>query len=695
MSAGAGDDGVPYTPQSEPASPNASGFFSVERDPRFSTATLGGGGLAFGAARPSPRMMRSLPGLSDRNRAAVRAAATQGGGGGGGGGSQDDAGALDFGAAADYGAATAPAPRAAQFAGGDLRFSFSASSSASPNDPGAGPAMDEDAGTATGNVPPASASSSSSSSSPRGSAQDQLEAWMRSFRHENLAAPELAQYLHQKLHEALQRSELLGRPNEFETAVCCHLLDLVCRTFGRYSALVEQLKAEIYSAIYVDREQLLAALSSGGASAKNTASTFFAFEPYFVKTKRLQAEKEALERDIETATRQRDKMHSELLKKKKVLNATAFRWQKTLKKQAFGMWGKVVQLRKQQRAMLMQYFLNRDRSRLRLVVREWKLATDESRRNKAKVLLEESRERVAEMEATRDRLDAERAETESNITQLKTDLEAARREIASLDDATMRVQQQLAESKEEELRAAAEAWAELCDIAASSQLAALRSELIGYNTDSFGDVSLLVDHPTVLTASGATVQLKTLPPFPTEEELMQLADHRKEGQKTKKQTNKKNKQHNKPAAAAAAAAGKTDGNGGGEEDDLHLDFTHPKAALELPADLIVLRWVNFHLRSAGYTKVVENLGSDLQDSEELAVVLSRCSRHCESPAVVSAKLRNVDIEARAQEIVAKCSKLGVPEHMVTVEDIVLGNADMNFALLSYLMCTAPMLQVRM
>ena len=83
---------------------------------------------------------------------------------------------------------------------------------------------------------------------------------MRSFRHENLAAPELAQYLHQKLHEALQRSELLGRPNEFETAVCCHLLDLVCRTFGRYSALVEQLKAEIYSAIYVDREQLLGAV---------------------------------------------------------------------------------------------------------------------------------------------------------------------------------------------------------------------------------------------------------------------------------------------------------------------------------------------------------------------------------------------------------------------------------------------------
>ena len=102
------------------------------------------------------------------------------------------------------------------------------------------------------------------------------------------------------------------------------------------------------------------------------------------------------------------------------------------------------------------------------------------------------------MESMRDRLDAERMEPVKH-TDLKSKLEAARQEIASLDDATIRVQQQLAESKEGELRAAAEAWAELCDAAAPSQLAALQSELVGYNTDSFGDVSLLVDHPTVLS----------------------------------------------------------------------------------------------------------------------------------------------------------------------------------------------------
>ena len=68
--------------------------------------------------------------------------------------------------------------------------------------------------------------------------------------------------------------------------------------------------------------------------------------------------------------------------------------------------------------------------------------------------------------------------------------------------ATTRVQQQLSESKEEELRTAAGAWAELCDISASSQLAALRADLIGYNVDSFGDIGLLVDRPKITTASG-------------------------------------------------------------------------------------------------------------------------------------------------------------------------------------------------
>ena len=71
--------------------------------------------------------------------------------------------------------------------------------------------------------------------------------------------------------------------------------------------------------------------------------------------------------------------------------------------------------------------------RLRLVLRDWKLQTDEAKRNKAKLLLEESRERVSELEETRKNLDKERKETESKMIDLRADLENARKELSELD----------------------------------------------------------------------------------------------------------------------------------------------------------------------------------------------------------------------------------------------------------------------
>jgi septal ring factor EnvC (AmiA/AmiB activator) len=76
--------------------------------------------------------------------------------------------------------------------------------------------------------------------------------------------------------------------------------------------------------------------------------------------------------------------------------------------------------------------------RLRLVLRDWKLQTDEAKRNKAKLLLEESRERVSELEETRKNLDKERKETESKMIDLRADLENARKELSELDAATTR-----------------------------------------------------------------------------------------------------------------------------------------------------------------------------------------------------------------------------------------------------------------
>ena len=79
---------------------------------------------------------------------------------------------------------------------------------------------------------------------------------MRAYEWEERTSEDLAHYLQGKLLEAEQMSSELPHPNNFNTAVCCHLLDIVCRSFGRFSPLVDRLKNEIFSAVYMDREKL-------------------------------------------------------------------------------------------------------------------------------------------------------------------------------------------------------------------------------------------------------------------------------------------------------------------------------------------------------------------------------------------------------------------------------------------------------
>ena len=176
-------------------------------------------------------------------------------------------------------------------------------------------------------------------------------------------------------------SEQLGNPNEFRTAVCCHLLDIICRTFGRYSELVDQLKMEIYASIYIDKDALFERLQNLNGTPP-TAETFIEFQPYFRKVERLLKRKHDLEEEVAAAVRQRNKMKAELNKKQKVLNATAKKWQMTLMEQSFRTWAKTVVARRQQRVVLLQYFLNKDKARLKLVLKEWRLQTHSIKRKR-------------------------------------------------------------------------------------------------------------------------------------------------------------------------------------------------------------------------------------------------------------------------------------------------------------------------
>ena len=51
--------------------------------------------------------------------------------------------------------------------------------------------------------------------------------------------------------------------------------------------------------------------------------------------------------------------------------------------------------------------------------------------------------------------------------------------------------------------------------------------------------------------------------------------------------------------------------------------------LKLPAERILLRWMNFHLRRAGSPRVVANWGADVADSEAYTVLLSQLEAGCD------------------------------------------------------------------
>ena len=59
---------------------------------------------------------------------------------------------------------------------------------------------------------------------------------------------------------------------------------------------------------------------------------------------------------------------------------------------------------------------------------------------------------------------------------------------------------------------------------------------------------------------------------------------------------------------------------------------------------------------------------------------------------LKAKLRNFDIEARAEEIVHRLAKLGGPP-LIDVDDIVLMVPDTVLAMFSYLFCNSLLLTV--
>ncbi|KAJ9686412.1 hypothetical protein PVL29_015356 [Vitis rotundifolia] len=104
------------------------------------------------------------------------------------------------------------------------------------------------------------------------------------------------------------------------------------------------------------------------------------------------------------------------------------------------------------------------------------------------------------------------------------------------------------------------------------------------------------------------------------------------------------------------------------------DSKEVEELIGLAPEKLLLKWMNFHLKKAGYEKPVTNFSSDLKDGEAYAYLLNALApEHCNTST-----LDTKDPNERAKMIVEHAEKLDCKQY-VTPKDIVEGSTNLNLA----------------
>ncbi|CAA7407204.1 unnamed protein product [Spirodela intermedia] len=101
--------------------------------------------------------------------------------------------------------------------------------------------------------------------------------------------------------------------------------------------------------------------------------------------------------------------------------------------------------------------------------------------------------------------------------------------------------------------------------------------------------------------------------------------------------------------------------------------------MSLSPEKVLLRWMNFHLKKAGYKKPLNNFSSDVKDGEAYAYLLNVLApEHC-SPATLDTK----DPSERAKLILEHAERMNCKRYL-TPKDIVEGSPNLNLAFVAHI-----------
>ncbi|KAG0559488.1 hypothetical protein KC19_10G108900 [Ceratodon purpureus] len=102
----------------------------------------------------------------------------------------------------------------------------------------------------------------------------------------------------------------------------------------------------------------------------------------------------------------------------------------------------------------------------------------------------------------------------------------------------------------------------------------------------------------------------------------------------------------------------------------------------MPAEKILLRWMNFHLRKAGHKKTVSNFTSDVKDGTAYCLLLNQLA-----PESCSLEpLRIEDLFERAKAVLAQAERINCRKY-ITPKDLLDGSANLNLAFVAHLFHT--------
>uniref|UniRef100_A0A2P2IX20 Uncharacterized protein MANES_12G054300 n=1 Tax=Rhizophora mucronata TaxID=61149 RepID=A0A2P2IX20_RHIMU len=101
--------------------------------------------------------------------------------------------------------------------------------------------------------------------------------------------------------------------------------------------------------------------------------------------------------------------------------------------------------------------------------------------------------------------------------------------------------------------------------------------------------------------------------------------------------------------------------------------------MSLPPEKILLRWMNFQLKKAGYKKTVTNFSSDVKDAEAYAHLLNVLAPEYTNPSMMTVK----DVLQRAKLVLEHADRMGCKRYL-TAKDIVEGSPNLNLAFVAHI-----------